>query len=274
MKYSARANRHLVTRAFTASHTGRPDDDALCADRASTPSTRDQRGFSLVLVAIEQAILSCAYRLRDRHELCPTFGAELSRLLDLRATLGTSHGSYILDGSKLPFVTAPQVEVTLSTGEKVPLKSLYEQERLALIFLRHLGCVFCKEHVAQLRSLKDLNIVFVTLRSPEATEAFRKKMNSPHKFISDPEKKLHGLFNLQRGGLAEVLNPHTIVRTIAALLKGYINGLPQGDAMQLPGVFLIEPDGTVTWEQRARDIADTPPPGEIRQRLRPAQQES
>lgn len=168
-------------------------------------------------------------------------------------------------------MTAPEVDVTLSTGETVPLKSLYENERMALIFLRHLGCVFCKEHVAQLRSLSDLNIVFVTLGTPEATEAFRKKMQSPHRFICDPEKKLHALFNLQRGGLAEVLNSHTIVRTIAAMLKGYMQGLPQGDAAQLPGVFLIEKDGRVTWEQRAIDIADTVPPTQIKAKLRPAE---
>ena len=61
---------------------------------------------------------------------------------------------------------------------------------------------------------------------------------------------------------------------IGAALKGHFNGLPQGDAAQLPGVFIIEKDGKIEWEQRARDIADTPTPGEIRRRLRPIQQES
>jgi peroxiredoxin len=169
---------------------------------------------------------------------------------------------------------APDVQVTLSTGETVPLSSLYQSERMALIFLRHLGCVFCKEHVAQLRSLTDLNIVFVTLGTVEQSEVFRKKMHSPHKFICDPDKTLHGLFNIGKGGMAEFINPHTIVRTIAAMMQGYLNGLPQGDGAQMPGVFVIETDGTVTWEQRARDIADTPRAGEIKAKLRPAQQES
>jgi peroxiredoxin len=171
-------------------------------------------------------------------------------------------------------VKAPEVDVLLSTGEVVPLKSLYEKERMVLVFLRHLGCVFCKEHVAQLRPLTDLNIVFVTLGGVEQTELFRKKMKSPHKFICDPDKKLHALFNLNRGGMAEFVNLHTIGRTIGAMLKGYVNGLPQGDAAQLPGVFIVETDGTVVWEQRGRDIADTPSAKEIRQRLRPAQNES
>ncbi len=167
-------------------------------------------------------------------------------------------------------MTAPDVEVQLSTGETVPLKCLYEEERMVLVFLRHLGCVFCKEHVAELRPLTDVNVVFVTLGTVEQTEAFRKKMKSPHKFICDPEKKLHDYFNLQRGGMAEFINPHVIVRTIRAMLHGFYNGLPQGDSAQLPGVFIISTDGAVTWEMRARDIADTPSAKDLRARLGPA----
>ena len=163
---------------------------------------------------------------------------------------------------------APDVEVKLSTGELVPLRSLYQKGPLVLIFLRHLGCVFCKEHVAHLRDLKELNIVFVTLGTEEQTEIFRKKMKSAHRFICDPEKKLHAQFNLNPGGLAEFMNPHVIGRVIVYMLKGYVNGLvAQGDPKMLPGVFLIQPDGELTWEHRSADIADTPRAEEIRRRL-------
>lgn len=163
----------------------------------------------------------------------------------------------------------------MSTGETVPLRSLYEDQRLMLIFLRHLGCVFCKDHVAQLRNLSDLNIVFVTLGTPEQTEEFRKKMKSPHRFISDPDKTLHNLFSLQQGGMAQLFNPHTISRALTLLAQGHFQGLkPQQDVKQLPGVFLVEQDGTITWEYRARDAADNPPPDQIRARLRPGQSEA
>ena len=102
---------------------------------------------------------------------------------------------------------APEIDVTLSTGEVKPLRSLYEQERLALVFLRHFGCTFCREHVRELRRLPELNIAFVTLGTPEQAEDFRLNMGSPHVFISDPEKKLHGMFNLERGGLTQILEP-------------------------------------------------------------------
>ena len=162
---------------------------------------------------------------------------------------------------------APEVDVLMSSGETVPLRALYEKQPLVLVFLRHLGCVFCKEHVAHLRGFADPNIVFVTLGTQEQTEAFRKKMNSPHRFICDPEKKLHAHFNLNPGGLAEFINPHVIGRVIVSMLHGYLNGLPQGDPKQLPGVFIIQTNGEVTWEHRSRDIADTPRGGDIRSQL-------
>lgn len=34
---------------------------------------------------------------------------------------------------------APDVDVLLSTGERVPLRSLYEERKLVLVFLRHFG---------------------------------------------------------------------------------------------------------------------------------------
>jgi peroxiredoxin len=164
-------------------------------------------------------------------------------------------------------VRAPDVEVLLSTGDRVPLQSLYQQERLALVFLRHFGCLFCKEHVSQLRRLPECNIAFVTLGTPEQTEEFRQKMSSPHKFISDPEKKLHRLFDLKPGGMAQVINPHVIVRSISAMFSGFMNSMSGINQLDLPGVFVIDTDGTVSWEHRGRDVADNASATEIQKRL-------
>lgn len=159
------------------------------------------------------------------------------------------------------------VEVQLSTGETVTLGALYAEQPLALVFLRHLGCIFCREHVAQLRRLKDLNIVFVTLGNVEQTEAFRQKMQSPHRFICDPEKALYHHFDLPRGGLTQVLSPQVFVRAIGATLQGHSNARTGQDPLQMPGVIVIGTDGEVRWQYRSRNAADNPPPDEIERHL-------
>lgn len=160
-----------------------------------------------------------------------------------------------------------EVEVLLSTSERVMLASLYRDQPVALVFLRHLGCIFCREHVAQLRRLKELNIVFVTLGNPDQTEAFRQKMQSPHRFICDPEKALYRHFELPRGGLSQVLSPQVFVRAIGATLQGHRNAHSSADPLQLPGVFIISTDGEVTWQYRSRNAADNAPPDEIERHL-------
>ncbi len=159
------------------------------------------------------------------------------------------------------------MQVLLSTGETVALASLYETERLALVFLRHLGCVFCREHVAQLRRLKGVNIVFVTMGSPEQTEAFRKQMASPHRFICDPDRVLHQHFDVRKGGLGMVLHPQVLIRGIGAAMSQGMQSKPETDPMQMPGVFVIDTNGEVLWEHRARHAADNPSGDEIQKHL-------
>jgi peroxiredoxin len=164
-------------------------------------------------------------------------------------------------------VKAPEMDVTLSTGEVVPLRTLYQEERMLLVFLRHFGCIFCREYVSQLKSLDSANIVFVTLGRPEQAAEFKKSMGSPHRFLCDPNKELHKHFNLQRGGMAQMFKPSVVVRGIKAMSSGHGVGMAVGDPWQMPGVFLVETDGTVTWEYYSQDASDNPAVGEVEGRL-------
>lgn len=162
---------------------------------------------------------------------------------------------------------APELDVSLSTGEVVSLRSLYEKERLALVFLRHFGCLFCREQVRELKKLPNLNIVFVTLAGASETEAFKKRMGSPHRFVCDPGRELHQRFDLKRGGLAQLVSPHIVLRTLTLMFRGLFIGMPQGDVKQLPGVFVIEPDGRVSWGYVGRDASDNPPTEDVQRHL-------
>lgn len=59
--------------------------------------------------------------------------------------------------------------------------------------------------------------------------------------VSDPEAKLYKAFKLKRGGLLQVMGPHVWVRGFESFIKsGHPVGLPIGDTLQMPGVFLIQ----------------------------------
>jgi peroxiredoxin len=155
-------------------------------------------------------------------------------------------------------VEAPDVEVQLSSGQSVPLSSLYGERPLVLVFLRHFGCTFCKEQVANLRVHLNLNVAFVSMASPQQAEEFRLKMGSPHPFICDTRQELYQAFGLGRGSGKQMFNPKVFVRGFGATLRGHFVGLPIGDPWQMPGVFKIETDGKVSWEYRSMDASDNP----------------
>lgn len=153
-------------------------------------------------------------------------------------------------------MTAPDVMVQLHTGETVSLKDLYLEMRLVLVFLRHCGCIFAKEQVANLRFHPNLNIAFVSMANVEETAAFRERLRSPHPFIADPDRRLYAAFGLGRGEGKQIFNLKTFARGFGAMLRGHWVGKPVGDPWQMPGVFVIESDGEVSWEYRSVHAAD------------------
>jgi peroxiredoxin len=48
-----------------------------------------------------------------------------------------------------------------------------------------------------------------------------------------------------------------------AVARGHGIGKPVGDVRQLPGVFIIDPSGTIVFSHFAADPADHPAPDEI-----------
>jgi hypothetical protein len=153
-------------------------------------------------------------------------------------------------------VVAPLVVVTLHSGESVELESLYRDRPLALVFLRHFGCIFCREQITQLRGFPNENVVLVAMGKVQETSDFREKMESPQLFISDPNKSLHELFGLRRGSFTQMFNPTTFKRGFAASKMGNKVGSPVGDPWMLAGTFIIQCNGELSFSHYSRDASD------------------
>lgn len=156
-------------------------------------------------------------------------------------------------------------DVLLHTGETVPFADLH-REPVALVFLRHLGCLFCREHVAQLSDHPELNIVFVAMAGPGEANAFREDHHSPHRFVCDPQRALHARFGVGLARFGQVLSPRVLVRTVGSLRYGMAR--PTGDPLSLGATLVLNRAGEVVWSRHARDIADNASPAEIAQALR------
>ncbi len=126
------------------------------------------------------------------------------------------------------------------------LLQLSNDQPILVIFLRHFGCTFCREALADIKRQKasieeeGARLVFVHLASEEQALVFfeKTKLDDEHR-ISDPNGIMYNAFGLDRASFTQVLGWQSWVRRLPAIFRGHGIGPLMGDAFRMPGVFLI-----------------------------------
>jgi peroxiredoxin len=145
------------------------------------------------------------------------------------------------------------------------LAELSQESPLLLVFLRHMGCPFCREALADLAGQREAiermgtRIAIVHMSDPENAQRLlcRNQLDDVHRF-DDPRQSLYRAFGLARGRLLELLGPKVWIRgTVATLLERHWPGKVDGDAFQLPGLFVLF-HGEVIRSYRHQSAADRP----------------
>lgn len=147
--------------------------------------------------------------------------------------------------------------------------SLYEQSKkqpVFLLFVRHLGCTFCREALAQLAEKRQqyesqgILPVVVHMSAESSAASYAKQHGLENvEMISDPTCRLYRAFSVERGSTATMFGLTEWLRGFyAGILKGHGVGLPEGDAFRLSGAFLVQ-NGSITASWLA-SRASTPVP--------------
>lgn len=153
----------------------------------------------------------------------------------------------------------------LETQQGESLLSLASGRPLLLVLLRHSGCLFCRETLARVRDqratieARGVTIVLVHMGTESQGRAFFRQYgleDLPR--ISDPERRLYSALDLGLASPGQLLSPSLWRRGLKLLLaEGHFIGLPRGNALQMPGTFLIR--GTrILAAHRHRTAADSP----------------
>ncbi len=161
--------------------------------------------------------------------------------------------------------TLPEImKLTRSQGGQ-SLDELSRQAPTLVVFLRHGGCPFCRETLADVELQRNTieaagnQIALVHMMSDDqARELFQNyKLDDLPRF-SDPEQRAYRAFGLQRGNVSQVMGPRIWWRGFkATILARHGFGKPAGDVFQLPGTFLIS-DGQIMRQFIPKDSADRP----------------
>lgn len=156
-------------------------------------------------------------------------------------------------------------EMKTQTGQN--LYGLSMEQPVLLVFLRHFGCVFCKEALDDLSIRRPaiqssgVTLVFVHMADNETAESyFRKFKLAATLHISDPNQYYYQAFGLQRGSFGQLYGLRTWLRGYQVKKqKGYELELAKklGDSTQMPGVFVLQ-NGRIIESYIHRFAADRP----------------
>lgn len=153
----------------------------------------------------------------------------------------------------------------ISTFQNRSVIDLSFHKKVLLVFLRHFGCSFCREALADIdklnskKSTKNFEIILVHMASPEvAQQYFNKYHLSQLDHISDPTCNLYESFGLLKANFNQLFGFRSWIRGIeTGFIKGHGWGKLMGDGFQMPGIFTIS-NGKIIAEYRHCFPSDKP----------------
>ncbi|MGF1506512.1 MAG: AhpC/TSA family protein [Chloroflexi bacterium] len=164
------------------------------------------------------------------------------------------------EGSSAPGFTRQTVH-----NETISLDDLTADGHHALlIFLRHLGCVPCREHVADLLDQRDrlaatnTRVLAISFsKSAEYGQRWLEETGADFPLVLDPERELYEAYQMKHS-VSGSWSLETLWFYIKRIFSGgEIHGI-QGDPNQLGGDVIVAPDGTITLHYPSDEAVDRP----------------
>lgn len=152
-------------------------------------------------------------------------------------------------------------------GSNVRLGDLWRERPAVLVFIRHFGCLFCREQVAELKDvlpeLRSLaNVVIVGNGEPFHAAAFREDESIEVPLLVDPDLEAYAAAGLRRG-IRSSVSLGAVKNAVRALRGGHRQTSVKGDPWQQGGVLVITPDGVLVYHYVSKTAGDHPDPAAI-----------
>jgi peroxiredoxin len=153
-------------------------------------------------------------------------------------------------------------------GADVRLGDVWKDKPTILAFVRHFGCVFCREQVTELNREKAKiegaggQLVVVGSGTPNFVRGFREQTGFEGQVLCDPSVSTYREAGMKRGFFT-VINPVVAARGLASMARGFRQGRVQGDPYQEGGVLVVRPPGELVYKQVSKSAGDHPPAAEV-----------
>jgi peroxiredoxin len=163
---------------------------------------------------------------------------------------------------KLADITLPD-----SAGQQLRLGSLWADRPAVIVFLRHYGCIFCREHIAQLRDHeqsfrnKGASLAAIGLGDMRYAQIFRADSGITFPLLIDEKRLAYRATGLRNGSLLHLLRQdNTLARKRARAAGHRQRGLGK-NPFQLGGSFVFGPGNIDLYTHVSRTFGDNASPG-------------
>lgn len=167
---------------------------------------------------------------------------------------------------------APDFVYPGADGRQQRLSSLWADSPALVLWLRHCGCTFFSEFLAQLRETlpefasRGVRVACVIQGRPEDAERICSRHGIESLCVPDPQKESYRAMGFGRASWRELVFAPAEVRrrwVEARRAGGRVHWSaafrPESDWLQLPGAALVARGGEILWLHRGADFADLPP---------------
>lgn len=152
-------------------------------------------------------------------------------------------------------------ELVDEAGVPLPANQLWAAAPAVLVFVRHFGCMFCREQTAALiergKDFSDAGarLIVVGNGQPRFVADFRRTTGYSGLLYTDPAREAYRACAFARG-VGATVNPTTARHALRGLRAGFRQGRVQGDPWQQGGVLVMGPGDEVIWVERIRRAGD------------------
>jgi peroxiredoxin len=170
-----------------------------------------------------------------------------------------------------PSDPAPAIELADTTGRVRNISEFWRGRPALILFLRHFGCSCLAERWDKLKdevsAFTDAGaqVVAVCQGEPERSAAVASRRGYPFLLLCDPDRQAYRLYGLLEGSPAQILhdfawkpNDRETGEKMISSRRGTERALVDSP-WQLPGEFVVAPDGRIVLAHRYQYCEDFPP---------------
>ncbi len=160
---------------------------------------------------------------------------------------------------------APDFQAQLTDGGTVRLAD-YRGKRLLLIFIRHLACLPCQEHLLEVEGRVSTigkggtRILVISFDALNQVREYHFKLNLSFRIAADIARTAYSAYGLGKASFRQTWHPRTLWRYVMLWRKGRKVQRPGkgSDLSQLGADFVVDADGIIQYAHYSERPDDRP----------------